>query len=376
MKVLVCDKTEKEYIEQMRAAGLTVDVRDDITPEELPSVLPAYDAMVVRSRTKVRQPLIDVCPDLKVIVRGGVGLDTIDHEYAKSKGIAVMNTPMASSASVAELAIGYMFMLARSLYKATSSMKGEKWDKKAFEGDEIGGKTLGLIGVGNIGREVAKRASALGMSVLAYDPYVKGALEAQLVPLDELLARADYISLHLPKTKESAGMIGPDQFAKMKDGVRIINCARGGIIDEAALYQALTSGKVAGAALDVYAEEPPTDWKLLKLDNVIGSPHIGAATREAQGRVGAEVAEKLIASDLPDDPYCHVDLMAYFPDEIRVGYEGQVVWAPSKPDGQPRRCLDTSKAKAYFGFQARMSFDDGLKRTIDWYSDRRAHGQP
>jgi D-3-phosphoglycerate dehydrogenase len=295
MKVLVCDKTEKEYIEQMRAAGLTVDVRDDITPEELPSVLPAYDAMVVRSRTKVRQPLIDVCPELKVIVRGGVGLDTIDHEYAKSKGIAVMNTPMASSASVAELAIGYMFMLARSLYKATSSMKGEKWDKKAFEGDEIGGKTLGLIGVGNIGREVAKRASALGMSVLAYDPYVKEALEAQLVPLDELLARADYISLHLPKTKESAGMIGPDQFAKMKDGVRIINCARGGIIDEAALYQALTTGKVAGAALDVYAEEPPTDWKLLKLDNVIGSPHIGAATREAQGRVGAEVAEKLIA---------------------------------------------------------------------------------
>jgi D-3-phosphoglycerate dehydrogenase len=295
MKVLICDKTEKEYIEQMRAAGLTVDVRDDITPEELPSVLPGYDAMVVRSRTKVRQPLIDVCPNLKAIVRGGVGLDTIDHEYAKSKGIAVMNTPMASSASVAELAIGYMFMLARSLFKATASMKADKWDKKAFEGDEIGGKTLGLIGVGNIGREVAKRASALGMTVLAYDPYVKEAIEAQLVPLHELLARADYISLHLPKTKESANMIAAEEFAKMKDGVRIINCARGGIIDEQALYEALSSGKVAGAALDVYAEEPPTDWKLLKLDNVIGSPHIGAATREAQGRVGAEVAEKLIA---------------------------------------------------------------------------------
>ena len=173
MKVLVCDKTEKEYIEQMRAAGLTVDVRDDITPEDLPKVLPAYDGMVVRSRTKVRQPLIDVCPNLKVIVRGGVGLDTIDHEYAKSKGIAVMNTPMASSASVAELTIGYMFALARSIYKATSSMKAEKWDKKSFEGDEIGGKTLGLIGVGNIGKEVAKRANALGMTVLAYDPYRK-----------------------------------------------------------------------------------------------------------------------------------------------------------------------------------------------------------
>jgi D-3-phosphoglycerate dehydrogenase len=295
MKVLVCDKTEKECIEQMRAAGLTVDVRDDITPEELPTVLPAYEGMVVRSRTKVRQSLIDVCPDLKVIVRGGVGLDTIDHEYAKSKGITVMNTPMASSASVAELTIGYMFALARSLYKATSSMKAEKWDKKSFEGDEIGGKTLGLIGVGNIGKEVAKRANALGMTVLAYDPYVKETAGVKMVALDEVLTKSDYISLHLPKTKESAGMIGADQFAKMKNGVRIVNCARGGIIDEAALYEALTSGKVAGAALDVFAEEPPTDWKLLKLDNVIGSPHIGAATKEAQGRVGAEVAEKLIA---------------------------------------------------------------------------------
>jgi D-3-phosphoglycerate dehydrogenase len=295
MKVLVCDKTEKEYIEQMRAAGLTVDVRDDITPEDLPNVLPAYDGMVVRSRTKVRQPLIDVCPNLKVIVRGGVGLDTIDHEYAKSKGIAVMNTPMASSASVAELTIGYMFALARSIYKATSSMKAEKWDKKSFEGDEIGGKTLGLIGVGNIGKEVAKRANALGMTVLAYDPFVKEAAGIKMVALDEILTKSDYISLHLPKTKESAGMIGANQFTKMKNGVRIVNCARGGIIDEAALYEALTSGKVAGAALDVFNEEPPTDWKLLKLDNVIGSPHIGAATKEAQGRVGAEVAEKLIA---------------------------------------------------------------------------------
>ncbi len=295
MKVLICDKTEKEYIEQMRAAGLTVDVRDDITPEELMTVLPNYEGMVVRSRTKVRQPLIDVCPNLKVIVRGGVGLDTIDHEYAKSRGIAVMNTPMASSASVAELAIGYMFALARSIYKATSSMKAEKWDKKSFEGDEIGGKILGLIGIGNIGRETAKRASALGMTVLAYDPYVNESNGITLVTLDELLAQADYISLHLPKTKESAGMIGAEQFAKMKNGIRIVNCARGGIIDEGALYDALTSGKVAGAALDVFAEEPPTDWKLLKLDNVIGSPHIGAATKEAQARVGAEVAEKLIA---------------------------------------------------------------------------------
>jgi D-3-phosphoglycerate dehydrogenase len=294
MKILVCDKTEKEAIERMRAAGLQVDVRDDITPEELLNVLPVYDGMVVRSRTKVRQPLIDVCPKLKVIVRGGVGLDTIDAEYARSRGVTVMNTPMASSASVAELALGYMFALARKTYQATSSIKAEKWEKKLFEGDEIGGKALGLVGIGNIGKEVARRANALGMTVIAYDPYVKTADGVKLVSLDELLAGSDYISLHLPKTKESAGMIGKEQFVKMKNGVRIINCARGGIVDEVALYDALVSGKVAGAALDVYAEEPPTDWKLMKLPNVIGSPHIGAATHEAQGRVGAEVADKLI----------------------------------------------------------------------------------
>jgi D-3-phosphoglycerate dehydrogenase len=294
MKILVCDKTESDAIEKMRLAGLTVDTNFEVTPEELFNVLPKYDGCVVRSRTKIRQPLIDVCPNLKVIVRGGVGLDTIDVDYARSKGITVMNTPKASSASVAELAIGYMFMLARNLYKATATMKAEKWEKKAFEGDEIGGKTLGIIGVGNIGCEVALRAIALGMTVIAYDVRACETAGVKQVPLDELLTRADYFSLHLPKTKESADMIGKAQFEKMKTGVRIINCARGGIINEEALYEALTSGKVAGAALDVYGEEPPTNWKLVKLDNVICSPHIGAATKEAQGRVGAEVAEKLI----------------------------------------------------------------------------------
>jgi D-3-phosphoglycerate dehydrogenase len=294
MKILVCDKTESECIERLRAAGLTVDTNFEITPEELPKVLPAYDGMVVRSRTKVRQPLIDLCPNLKVIVRGGVGLDTIDADYARSKGITVMNTPKASSASVAELAIGYMFALARDSYRATSTMKAEKWEKKSFEGDELGGKTLGLIGIGNIGKEVAKRANGIGMTVVAYDPYVKEAEGVKMISLEDLYAQADYISLHLPKTKESAGMIGKAQLEMMKTGVRIINCARGGIIDEGALYDALSTGKIAGAAIDVYAEEPPTDWKLIKLPNVIGSPHIGAATKEAQGRIGAEVAEKLI----------------------------------------------------------------------------------
>jgi D-3-phosphoglycerate dehydrogenase / 2-oxoglutarate reductase len=294
VKVLICDKIEKKYVEQMQEAGLAVDVCDSITSEELMSVLPAYDGMVIRSRTQVRQPLIDACPNLKVIVRGGVGLDNIDHEYAKSKRIVVLNTPLASSASVAELAIGYMFALARSMYLVTKSMKAEKWEKGSYQGDEIGGKTLGLIGYGNIGHQTARLALGLGMKVLAYDPYVTSQNGIRLVTLDELLAESDYISLHLPKTKASANMIGAEQFARMKNGVRIINCARGGIINEDDLYEALTSGKVAGAALDVFAEEPPTDWKLLKLDNVISSSHIGATTKEAQARIGAEVAAKLI----------------------------------------------------------------------------------
>jgi D-3-phosphoglycerate dehydrogenase len=242
--------------------------------------------MVVRSRTKVRAPLIDAAPNLKVIVRGGVGLDTIDAEHARSKGITVMNTPLASSASVAELTIGYMFALARSIYQTTLSMKTGKWEKKKFEGDEIGGKTLGIVGIGNIGKEVARRALGLGMSVVAYDPYVPAPEGVQAVSLDELLARSDYITFHLPLTGETKNMISTAEFDKMKTGVRIVNCARGGIVDEDALYEALVAGKVAGAALDVFAQEPCQGHKLFSLDKVLGSPHVGAATREAQGRIG------------------------------------------------------------------------------------------
>ena len=294
MKILICDPTESSAIDRMRAAGLEVDVRDNISPEELPAVLPDYDGMVVRSRTKVRAPLIDAAPNLKVIVRGGVGLDTIDAEYARSKGITVMNTPLASSVSVAELTIGYMFALARAMFPATASMKAGKWEKKKFEGDEICGKTLGLVGIGNIGKEVARRALALGMDVIAYDPYVASADGVEMVAFEDLLSRSDYISLHLPHTDETHNLIGADQFGRMKTGVRIVNCARGGIVDEDALYDALVSGKVSGAALDVFAQEPCQGHKLFSLDQVIGSPHIGAATREAQDRVGAEVAQKLI----------------------------------------------------------------------------------
>jgi D-3-phosphoglycerate dehydrogenase len=295
MKIIVCDPMEAEAIQQMRAAGLEVDVRDKVTAEELIQVISGYDGMVVRSRTRVPAALIDAASRLKVIVRGGVGLDTIDVEHARAKGIKVMNTPAASSASVAELTLGYMFAMARHIYEATASMKAGKWEKNKFKGVELGGKTLGIAGIGNIGKEVAKRALALGMQVIAYDPYVQAPQGVeQIADMDEILRRSDYLTFHLPLTEETRNMIGPAEFARMKTGVRIVNCARGGIVDEDALYDALVSGKVAGAALDVYAVEPSQGHKLFTLDQVIGSPHIGAATEEAQGRVGAEVAQILI----------------------------------------------------------------------------------
>ena len=296
MKVLICDPTDPESVERMRAAGIEVDVRDDISAEELMEVLPAYDGMVVRSRTKVRAPLIDKAKNLKVIVRGGVGLDNIDVEQARAKGITVLNTPAASSASVAELTIGYLFALARRIPDATASMRAGQWEKKAFsKGTEIAGKTLGLVGCGRIGQEVARRAAALGMNVIFTRRTPTELPYARQVSLDELVRTADYISLHVPYTPETHNIIGAPEFAKMKDGVYIINCGRGGTLDEEALYDAIVSGKVAGAALDVFADEKEDRGKkLFTLPQVIGSPHIGAGTVEATERVGAEVAELLI----------------------------------------------------------------------------------
>jgi D-3-phosphoglycerate dehydrogenase len=294
MRVMICDPTDPQAIQQMRDAGIEVDVRDDVSAEELPEVLPAYDGMVVRSRTKVREPLIDAAPNLKVIVRGGVGLDNIDVDYARSKGIAVLNTPAASSASVAELTIGYMFGLARHIPQATASMKASLWEKKKFKGTELAGKRLGLIGCGRIGQEVAKRAHALGMDVVFYRRTECDLDPAQQVSLDELIRTSDYISLHVPHTEETHNILDAAAFAAIKDGVFIVNCGRGGTLDEDALYEAIQSGKVAGAALDVYAEEPSKGHKLYTLEQVIGSPHVGASTSEAQARVGAEVADLMI----------------------------------------------------------------------------------
>lgn len=303
MNVLICDSVAPVTIQALQDAGIKVDNRPDITAEELLRDAANYDGMVVRSRTKIPKEVIDAASNLKIVVRGGVGLDNIDVAYARDKGVQVSNTPKASSNSVAELALGYMLALARQIPQATMSMANGEWKKKEIKGTEIAGKTLGLVGFGNIGGLLGRKAGALGMDVLFCDvitPADPG--PAKQVSLEEVLSQSDYISLHVPFLPATKNMLNAQAFAQMKDGVYIINCARGGIIDEDALYDALLSGKVAGAALDVYLDEKlnPGNLKLFGLkdkngfNKVIGSPHIGASTAEGQARVGTEVAEILI----------------------------------------------------------------------------------
>ena len=296
MKVLICDATDPKALKIIEEAGIKVVNQPDITPEELLEVIPDYPCMVVRSRTKVTKEVIEAGTALKAIVRAGVGLDNIDVAYAKDKGVQVLNTPSASTQSVAELTIAYLMALARTIPQMTASMKAGKWEKKSFLGSEVAGKTLGLIGSGRIGKAVADRATALGMRVAAYDPYVTELPGITLMDLDNLLNEADYISLHVPHTEETHNILNTENFQKMKAGVRIINCGRGGTIDETALIQAIQDGKVAGVALDVYAEEPLSDPQLFSLDQVIGSPHIGAGTKEAKERVGQEAAQNVIGA--------------------------------------------------------------------------------
>ena len=297
MKVLVCDPLDPKAVERIKEAGLEVVERVGMSPEELAEELKkGYEIIIVRSATKVRRPAIEAARGLKLIVRAGVGLDNIDVETAKERGIEVKNTPKASSISVAELTFAHMLALARSLPQATQSMREGKWEKKVFKGVELYGKTLGVIGIGRIGREVAKRALCFEMRVIAYDKYITESPvpEVQMVSLEELLRESDFITLHIPP--DPAGpVIGKREFELMKEGAFLINCARGGVVDEEALLEALDSGKLAGAGLDVFAEEPPTNERLLKHPKVTLTPHIGAQTREAQARVGEEVADIVIS---------------------------------------------------------------------------------
>lgn len=292
-KILVTDGMDKTGVETLKALGHTVD-EQFYELDALKEKIGEYDCIIVRSATKVREPLIDIAAEgnLKLIIRGGVGVDNIDVKYAESKGIKVRNTPKASSASVAELAIGHMFSLARHLYISNVTMRNGEWNKKQYKGIELAGKTLGLIGSGRIGLETAKRADALGMKVVYINRKMREVEGPwNLVTKEELLAKSDFISLHIPFIKEAGATIGEAEFAQMKDGVYLVNCARGGVVDEAALIAALDSGKVAAAAVDVFEAEPTKNEALYTHPKVSMTPHIGASTAEAQKRIGEEIVD-------------------------------------------------------------------------------------
>jgi D-3-phosphoglycerate dehydrogenase len=296
MKIFVADSLDAAAIEKMQSAGLAVTVETDLSPKELQRKIIDYDCIMVRSATKVNSSLIDAAQRLALIVRAGVGTDNIDVEYAETKGITVCNTPNASSNSVAELVIGHIFSVARHIGQGTVSIKQGKWEKQNLAGCEILGKTLGIIGIGRIGRLTAQKAAALGMKVIAYDKFTPKdpPEQVELVQFDDLLRQSDFITLHIPFSSDQRPLINAEELAKMKDGAYLINCSRGGVVDEEALLSALQSGKLRGAALDVFSQEPPKNNPLIAMENLSLTPHIGAATAEAQARVGAEAARIVI----------------------------------------------------------------------------------
>ncbi len=294
-KVLISDGLNKEALEKLKEIKtLEVTVKTGMDEAALIQTIPDFNAIVVRSATKVTRKVIEAAKSLELIIRAGIGLDNIDKVAAQEKGIKVANTPAATSISVAEHTFGMMLAAVRKHGQANLSMKAHKWEKKVLEGTELYQKTLGLIGLGRIGTEVAKRAIAFGMSVVAFDVVpIKTDLPIKQVSLDELLAQADVISLHIPLTDQSRHMISDAQFAKMKNGVILVNASRGGTVDEKALLAALNSGKVRAAALDVFEKEPPEDFSLIDHPNVIALPHIGASAEEGQTRAGMEVVKIL-----------------------------------------------------------------------------------
>ncbi|MDP2682575.1 MAG: phosphoglycerate dehydrogenase [Deltaproteobacteria bacterium] len=300
MKVLVSDSMSDRCVEIFKnAPGLQVDVNTKLKPEELKKVIKDYHALVVRSATKVTAEIIEAADNLKVIGRAGTGVDNIDMQAATKKGIVVMNTPGGNTVTTAEHAVSMLMALARKIPQATASMRKGEWEKKKFEGTEITGKTLGILGVGNIGTVVADRAQGLKMNVIAYDPYLSQEAANRMgvlpVSLDDLYKRSDFISVHVPLTNETKNLVNRDAFAKMKKGVKIIDCARGGIVNEKDLSDAIKEGIVSGAAMDVFEKEPtPVDNPLLGLEEVILTPHLGASTAEAQENVAIAIAEQIV----------------------------------------------------------------------------------
>ena len=296
-KVLVSDPLAVEGVTILKEF-CEVDEKTDLSEDELVKIIGNYDALIVRSGTQVTARIIEAADRMKYIGRAGVGVDNIDTDAATKKGIIVSNAPEGNTLAATEHTIGMMMALARNIPQATASLKRGEWKRSKFMGNEMNGKVLGVVGFGRIGREVAKRAQALAMTVIAYDPFIPkevgAAMGVEMMSVAELFTKADVITVHTPLIPSTTHMVNAESIKTMKDGVRLINCARGGIIDEKALYDALVSGKVAGAALDVYETEPPTDSPLLKLDNVIVTPHLGASTVEAQKNVAISVAHQCI----------------------------------------------------------------------------------
>ena len=297
LKIVVADDLPASALDLLRAEGWDVDARTGRAPDQLSADLADADALVVRSATKVTAPIINAAPKLRVIARAGTGVDNVDVQAASARGIVVMNAPGANSISVAELAMGLILSMARHLPAADAAMKQGKWEKKKFLGEEIRDKTLGLAGLGRIGQEVARRAASFGMRIIAHDPFISEQvahdLGAELVSLDDVFARADYVSLHMPSNDKTRQIVNAERLARSKKGIRIINTARGDLIDEKALADAIEAGQVGGAALDVFDKEPTVDQRLQMLPQVVATPHIAASTREGQELVGVETAAAL-----------------------------------------------------------------------------------
>jgi D-3-phosphoglycerate dehydrogenase / 2-oxoglutarate reductase len=355
MKVLISDNISQKCIDILKDAGLAVDIKVGMKPEELRASIGEYHGLVIRSATRVTSEIIDAARNLKVIGRAGSGLDNVDKVAATKKGIVVMNTPGGNTITTAEHTIAHIVSLARLIPQATISMKTGKWEKKKFMGVELFNKTLGVVGIGNIGSQVAKRMQAFGMNVIAYDPFLSEdtakTMGVEKVDIKDLFKRSDFITLHTPLTPETKYLINKKSLRIMKDGVRIINCARGGIINETDLYDAIVSGKVAGAALDVFEKEPTENNPLLSLDNVICTPHLGASTKEAQENVAVAVAEQIV-------------------DYLVHGTIRNAVNFPSIPADQVARLQPyINLAEKLGGFAAQM-FEGGITEiTIEYRAD-------
>ena len=298
-RVLVCDPISDDGVAVFKnAKGFTVDVKTGLSEDEICKIVHHYDALVVRSQTKVTDKIICAGTQLKIIGRAGVGLDNVDTEAATRRGIVVMNTPGGNTTSTAELSFAMLLALSRLIPQANTSLRSGQWDRKSFKGVEVSGKTLGILGMGRIGTEVARRARAFNMKVIAYDPYASEEMAKQIgveiKDLDSVIQAADYLTIHTPLTDETRNLINRERLARMKKGARIINCARGGIVNEKDLVEALNSGQIAGAAFDVYSKEPPEDRSLIEHPKTVCTPHLGASTEEAQSVVAVEVAHQIV----------------------------------------------------------------------------------